>query len=315
MIFCLYFSQIMSYKCMISYDEGPTKNINRVIEKGVSLNIPLVFYLDPFNPLFDKQVVEEIIENGYEVGMSIIEEVTDETITMVLEKYEKEFIKRTGHKAVLLRLPAVGCITHKTINIPESLGYLIDIPNIDSEDDQKSNIYPFLCQALAAENRKGVSIVFRERYEKSIDILQYVANAMNQKGYKIVPACVYLGKSTSLIKVNDEIKEQESKTKTVTVTKFEVLRCSSPYKIRVFTLQNDDEIKEILVPYSTYNKLYVRDILRKQPENDQELENLYEKIIKECGIITEDDEIKACRKNGCTSRDIGLLCLLYFVCL
>ncbi|WUR03485.1 peptidoglycan N-acetlyglucosamine deacetlyase [Vairimorpha necatrix] len=352
----IFFPFVFSLKSMISFDEGPTKNISTIINKGVYLNIPLVFFFDPFSPDFNKEIVEEVLDNNYEVGMILRDETSEETVLEVLEKYEKEFINKSGYKPRLLRLPPVGEINNKTIDLSESKGYIVDIPNLDSEDDQKADIYSFLIPTLYQERRRNISMVFRERYEKSLDILERVVEIIKYKGYQIVPAKIYTGQDITPIKMNSqrednndnekskkEINNDNEKSKKDNndnekskkdnndnkiminnndnnnnnkykynnkyVTMYEILNKNTPYKIRVFTSKDKKIIKEITVEYSTYNKLFIRDLIKMRLEDENEVEEMYREIINVCGVL-EDTEVEACKKNGNEKWEITLYSLI-----
>ncbi|EQB62009.1 hypothetical protein NAPIS_ORF00426 [Vairimorpha apis BRL 01] len=97
-----------SYLAMISFDEGPTKNIKKLISIASSYNIPLVFHLDPFHENFSKEIIDYIHENNMEVGIAITEEIEDDEnqIKKVFLKYKEAFINKSTYVPILLRLPA-----------------------------------------------------------------------------------------------------------------------------------------------------------------------------------------------------------------
>lgn len=117
------------YISIISFDEGPSKNIYKTVDESIISGIPVIFHLDPFQELFSKRLVEYILDSGFEVGMSITEELTEkeEDIRKIIKKYEEEFIRKSGYKSVLLRLPAVGILSETAYSVSESMGYTVSL--------------------------------------------------------------------------------------------------------------------------------------------------------------------------------------------
>lgn len=290
---------------MISFDEGPTKNITKLISLASSYNIPLVFHLDPFQDNFSKEIIDFIHQNNMEVGIAITEELEDDEtqIKKVFEKYKQAFINKTTYKPVLLRMPAIGKITEKSLKIAEDMNFVVNHVNLDSEDDQKSNIWPFICHHLknsVLENK--LSIVFRDRYLKSVDLLPNILYLLQQRNYKVVPAYEFYKINTNLIKgdivmykTSYKKKGDELIIKTVKggVDK-EVFDDDENVEKNVIngdkdnTEKNDkkngngDEVvKNIILPYNSLNKLKARELTKLNLQDFDELENAYETLFNE----------------------------------
>lgn len=265
-------------KAMISFDEGPSKNVDYLLNIATTYRIPVVFHLDPTLESFNREVVDKIISSGFEVGMAVTDKLDEDesNIKAVFEKFTEAFISKTGYKAVLLRLPAVGVISEKAVKIAEEMGYLVTIPTLDSEDDQKSDIWPFIMVYLQnlCPGGSPLSIVFRDRYKKSINILPYIAQAIYTKSYKIPPAFEFLGKNTNLIKVEKDTKRLNEEAYSVKMS-----IDSTKKVIRVIALDSDDySVRETDLPFSTENKLIVRDLLKKKVKTEEELDALFSKL-------------------------------------
>lgn len=297
---------------MLSFDEGPTNNIKKLISLAESYNIPLVFHLDPFHENFSKDIIDYIHEHNMEVGIAVTEELEDdeEQIKKVFLKYKEAFINKSSYVPVLLRLPAVGKITDKSIKIAEEMNFIVNIVNLDSEDDQKSNIWPFIYNHLknsVLENK--LSLVFRDRYMKSVDLLPNILYLLQQRNFRIIPAYEFYNLNTNLVKSDLISYKTEYKKK--------------GEEIIIKTLKEDGTvIKKITMPYNNLNNLKAREITKLNLQDFEKIEAAYSDLVddesdgsvEDSSVDESDEEVKfIAQENGC--KDIFSYCWLLLLIL
>lgn len=297
-----------SYLAMISFDEGPTKNIKKLISIASSYNIPLVFHLDPFHENFSKEIIDYIHENNMEVGIAITEEIEDDEnqIKKVFLKYKEAFINKSTYVPILLRLPAVGKITEKSITIAKELNFIVNHVNLDSEDDQKSDIWPFILNHLknsVLENK--LSLVFRDRYMKSVDLLPNILNLLQQRNYKIIPAYEFYNLNTNLLKTDIITYKTNYKKK--------------GEELIIKTIKEDGTIvKKINLPYNNLNKLKARELTKLNLQDYEKIEEVYDDMFnnEESDDSSEresSEEVKYIAQENCSNNIISYCFLLFLI--
>ncbi|KAF9763078.1 hypothetical protein NGRA_1519 [Nosema granulosis] len=286
---------------MISFDEGPSKNIDLLLQTASRYRIPVVFHLDPTLDTFTRETVDKILNAGFEVGMAVTDKLDEDeaNIKEVLERFTTEFTRKSGYKAILCRLPAVGIISRKAEKIAEDMGYVVTEPSLDSEDDQKADIWPFIQPYLMKLYQRPLSAVFRDRYQKSVNLLPQIAQIIYSRYYKIVPAYTFTGKNTNLIKAsveNNYTSENSLYSVKMSINPTEKI-------IHVVALDSDDyKIKEMDVLLTTENKLKVRDLLKKQVKNEKDIDDLFSSMEdltkKEEEEVNADEKVHTAKENG-----------------
>lgn len=285
--------EVKQRTAMISFDEGPSKNIKCLLTKASAYKIPVVLHLDPTLESFTGDLVNWIVCSGFEVGLAVTEKLDEDenNIKEVLTRFTNAFIAKTNRKPVLLRLPTIGILSEKAYEIAEEMGYVVTTPTLDSEDDEKTNIWPFIVPALQRLCRDPVSIVFRDRYLRSIYLLPSIAGLIFKRGYRILPAYAYLGISTKLIPVEPETNPPTN---------------SSPFVLKMSTNLSDNTInvtasdsqenliKQLSLPLNTENKLRVRDALKKKIVKEGDLDLLFNDLEQ----LKEDKKVHTANQNG-----------------
>ncbi|EOB13880.1 Polysaccharide deacetylase [Nosema bombycis CQ1] len=273
---------------MISFDEGPSKNFETLLGIAVDYQIPIVFHLDPTLASFTKEKVDKIISYNFEVGMSVTESI-ESNQEEVIRKYTEAFISKTGYRPVLVRVLRGE---HNLVgNYFKSMGYVLTTPTIDSEDDQKAEVYPFIAPELQSLCGSPTSISFRDRYSTSVKLLPHIIQLLEEAQYVVVPAYEFLGLNTNL----HEVKEEDFTIKVSINTvdkKINVIGYDSKKKI----------IKEEEIPLDSENKLKVRDLTDKT-FTKIEFEKVFEDL-KELKKAKEDVKDEA-DKNKESSRKDG----------
>ncbi|KAM0673524.1 hypothetical protein GVAV_002899 [Gurleya vavrai] len=198
----------------ISFDEGPSKNIPKIIEILKESNTPATFYFNAFKT--DKKAVNSVLSNGHVIGISITDDFTDltiEEVEKIIQSNLDTFIVNTGIKPKLCRLPRLG-FTEQHVILAEKNGLKVTKPNLDSEDcDLNDFLVPFTRFIESLEpDQSSLSIVFRDRMSLTVRCLQEAIDVIYDNGFEIVKACEFY-KMSSLYEKVCPLKIKELKEK------------------------------------------------------------------------------------------------------
>ncbi|KAM0688507.1 hypothetical protein COBT_000229 [Conglomerata obtusa] len=177
----------------LSFDEGPSKNIPKILEILQDLEIHATFHLDPIKIKDD--IASSILSQGHTVGLAI----TDDILTLSYDEFEKMLLQaidlfkdRTKTVPKLIRLPRIG-YDARHVEIAEKAGLIVTAPICDSEDcDLSSFIEP--CRRFVGgldPDVQSLSVVFRDRMSLTVRCLTQVVEVIENCGFEIVSAGIY----------------------------------------------------------------------------------------------------------------------------
>lgn len=178
-ITCIEYSEpIRSDYATVSFDEGPSENIIPLLEILKEHDLFATFHLSPNR--MNQSYLAEIKKNGHDIGLYAEE----------LPKDYDEFVKQTGIRPTLCRLPYYG-YDDELVEKAEALGMIVTKPNLDSEDNELDDWITLFLQFMDQTN-KGVSVLFRERYDKTLRNIGIALCALKEK-YEIVDLKTFYG--------------------------------------------------------------------------------------------------------------------------
>lgn len=216
----LYLSFILATKpgtVVFSFDEGPSRGTLKMSEKLRSLSISAVFHLVP-EANFEKNIVDKLVEDGHSVGILISEDFLADTAESEVEEAVKNslelFIKKTNFRPKLLRFSRSGW-PEVAEKIAKKFELIVTRPNFDSEDIEKPYFMEFLRNSIKKMNPKSecLSIVFRDRFNYTLDSIEEVKNLFLKQKFKIVNYSSILNECVKPLKIFDSDKSETGENK------------------------------------------------------------------------------------------------------
>ncbi|TBU12389.1 hypothetical protein CWI38_0776p0020 [Hamiltosporidium tvaerminnensis] len=206
-------------QAIISYDEGPTDKIVKILEISENLNVPIVFHFCTDSLKKNLDVFKNIKDKNVEIGISITDDLYALDIDLIKEiiiSRKKEFEELTGYTPILLRLPR-SFHPSESKQIAEDLGFIVTDPLIDSEDVETPNYICLVKNEILQldKNIENFSIVFRERIDTSVSELENFIEMLKDKEFTLTKYSTLLNRNTDLIPIikknEEDIEEEEFK--------------------------------------------------------------------------------------------------------
>ncbi|EPR78814.1 Polysaccharide deacetylase [Spraguea lophii 42_110] len=190
-IFTYYENKDKKHKVVLSFDEGPSKNIHDIIDILEVYRVPAVFHFDPLNDnhRISQYLIHRLKSNNYEIGLSITENlrnVPEEKAEKIIKKAYYKFVKLTDMVPLIVRLSRTG-YDKNTIKIANRFNIIHTTPTIDSEDIDMVNFMDHLLPSIEKEYPKFISLVLRDRLTSNIYNLPKILSKLNNVGYDITP--------------------------------------------------------------------------------------------------------------------------------
>ncbi|KAF7684749.1 hypothetical protein TCON_0046 [Astathelohania contejeani] len=253
---------------VISFDEGPSKNFDKLIE--LSNDIPIVLYVDPFK-IIDPELISRISKD-YEVGLAITTYLNEnEDSEKVIQKYIDKFILVTGFKPRLARLARCGYDEYSE-KMAESKGLIVTRPNLDSQDIEMPNFMDHLEPTIKESDpcTTSLQITFRDRFSESVKALPRVVAILRDNGFQLSCYSNALGVCTELKpekdttssydsldaslevdnkklnKIEDEIVKNDTKKLKDGNLKDEIIRDNTPKNTISDNISNESSIRDTI---------------------------------------------------------------------
>lgn len=200
---------------MISFDEGPSENVDTILEILDAHDLKAVFYLDPNKIADHAKAVQRIIEKAHSIGLSIVEtfsDLNDEQIMEIILKNLNLFKESTKFNPRAVRLPRSG-YKENAINIAEKMGLTVTEPTIDSEDIEIPHYIDYLIPAIESKdpNTSYISVVLRDFKKSSVANLEKIINALQSKEFVISDLSTYSGLDIEAVAMTKEDLEMLKK--------------------------------------------------------------------------------------------------------
>ncbi|EPR79742.1 Polysaccharide deacetylase [Spraguea lophii 42_110] len=177
----------------ISFDEGPSRNLNKVLEILEENKVKAAFHLNPFRMHRDANDTEKILSNGHDLGLSIpipLNGLEDSEIENIINIYVEEYKKVTKYHPKLVRLSRSG-YGPNSLKICDKYNLIVTKPNLDSEDIEKEYIDLLLDEIELYSYNVPLSICFRDRIDYTVNYLDEILYVTNKIGREIVSLTEY----------------------------------------------------------------------------------------------------------------------------
>ncbi|WP_238882394.1 polysaccharide deacetylase family protein [Clostridium sp. YIM B02551] len=180
----------------ITFDDGPTKVSNKVLDVLDEYGVKATFFLIGEQIQRNRDVVFRMYENGHSIGLHSYTHSRNKIYSSrssfldEMKKTQKELEELTGYKSTILRFP-FGCnnnmykLDNKMVDMLHSEGLKIFDWNVDSKDGaiQGLSSYDILKNSKTDKNRIILLLHCSSNNKNTVKALPSIIKYYKEKGY------------------------------------------------------------------------------------------------------------------------------------